>query len=186
MVRCRTLVLVRHGEYRGEELTTLGRRQAAHTARRIGQLPITGIHCSTMTRAIETARILASGKRRWRLVRTHLLRECIPSLPPRLLRSTTTLTAGMIQRGKDQAERAYRRYFMGPVRRNTCEVLVCHGNLIRYLVCRALGLRDRAWWSLGTSHCGVTVIRIPSEGPMILDAYNDTGHLPAPAHDPSP
>ncbi len=186
LIRYRTLVLVRHGEYRTERLTPLGRMQAAHTARRIGPLPITAIHCSTMTRAVETALILANGRsgrnpvraRRHVPVRAHLLRECIPSLPPHLQQSSTALTAEMIRRGKDQAERAYRRYFRRAVRRNTCEVLVCHGNLIRYLVCRALGLREHAWVGLGTSHCGVTVIRIPSKGPVVLDTYNDTGHLP--------
>jgi serine/threonine-protein phosphatase PGAM5 len=85
----------------------------------------------------------------------------------------------MIRRGKDQADRAYRRYFRGTVGRDTCDVLVCHGNLIRYLVCRALALGKYAWCSLGSAHCGITVIRIMANGEVVLDSYNDSGHLPA-------
>ena len=178
MIHCRTLVLIRHGEYDAQGLTALGRLQAAHTARRIGLMPVTAIHCSTMTRALQTASILVRGRRNWDPVRAHLLRECIPGLPRRLRKSATSLSAAQILRGKRQAERAYRRYFKRAVRKDTCELLVCHGNLIRYLVCRALGLPTDAWVSLGSSHCGVTVIQVPSKGPIVLVSYNDAGHLP--------
>ena len=85
----------------------------------------------------------------------------------------------MIRRGRNRADRAFTRYFRPPGRRDACDVLVCHGNVIRYLVCRSLKLDGFPWWSLGTFHCGITLIRITSEGETILDAYNDTGHLPA-------
>jgi serine/threonine-protein phosphatase PGAM5 len=57
-------------------------------------------------------------------------------------------------------------------------VIVAHGNVIRYLVGRAMKLDRFAWWTLGTFHCGVTLIRIKSDGEIILDSYNDVGHLP--------
>ena len=62
----RTLVLVRHGHNVADRLTPKGRLQAAHTARRLAALPVTSLHCSTMRRATDTARILAKrcGKRR--------------------------------------------------------------------------------------------------------------------------
>jgi serine/threonine-protein phosphatase PGAM5 len=85
----------------------------------------------------------------------------------------------MIRRGKVQADRAYRRYFRRAAGRDRCDVLVCHGNLIRYLVCRALALGKNAWVGLGSAHCGITVIRILPRGEIVLESYNDTGHLPA-------
>ena len=176
----RTLVLVRHGEYSPEGrqgLTRLGRVQAAHAARRMRRMPATAIHCSTMKRAEETAEIIAREHRDLPLVRARILRECVPGLPP-ALRKGSGVSAEMIRRGKDQADRAYRRYFKRSTGRERCDVLVCHGNLIRYLVCRALALGAYAWCSLGSAHCGITVIRIMADGELVLDAYNDTGHLP--------
>jgi len=175
---CRTLVLVRHGEYSSKGLTRVGRVQAAHTARRIARLPVTALHCSTMLRALQTARIIAKGHPSLSLLRANLLRECVPSLPPPLRRSSAVPTE-TIRRGKHQADRAYHRYFKRSRAGDTCDVLVCHGNLIRYLVCRALGLGKYAWCGLGSAHCGITVMRIVANGAVVLDSYNDTGHLPA-------
>jgi len=141
------------------------------------RMPATAIHCSTMKRAEETAEIIAREHRDLPLVRARILRECVPGLPP-ALRKGSGVSAEMIRRGKDQADRAYRRYFKRSTGRERCDVLVCHGNLIRYLVCRALALGAYAWCSLGSAHCGITVIRIMADGELVLDAYNDTGHLP--------
>ena len=174
---CRTLLLVRHGEYSSEGLTRVGKMQAAHAARRLRRVPATAIHCSTMKRAEQTARIIAKEHRGLPLRRANVLRECIPSLPP-ALRKGSGVSAEAIRRGKDQADRAYRRYFRRSPGRDVCDVLVCHGNLIRYLVCRALGLGKYAWCSLGSAHCGITVIRIMASGELVLVSYNDTGHLP--------
>jgi len=174
---CRTLVLVRHGEYSSEGLTRVGRLQAAHAARRIRRVPATAIHCSTMKRAVQTASIIAKGHRGLPLRRASLLRECVPSLPP-TLRKRSAVSVATIRRGKDQADRAYRRYFRRSAGPDTCDFLVCHGNLIRYLVCRALALGKYAWCSLGSAHCGITVIRILSSGERVIESYNDTGHLP--------
>jgi len=173
----RTLFLVRHGQYSSEGLTRLGKMQAAHTARRMRRVPATAIYCSTMKRAVETAEIIAREHRGLPLRRARLLRECLPGLPP-ALRQELGITTETMRRGKDQADRAYRRYFKRSPGRELCDVLVCHGNLIRYLVCRALALGAYAWCSLGSAHCGITVIRIMADGELVLDSYNDTGHLP--------
>lgn len=176
----RTLVLVRHGEFTQSSLglTQRGRRQAARAAQRLRQLPVMKIHCSSMKRAYETALIIAKCLPGRSLVRTHLLRECLPSLPRHRRKSSPGVTPEMIRRGKEQVDRAYRRYFQPPSRRDQCHVLVSHGNVIRYLVGRVLGLGKYGWYRMGTSHCGITVIRISREGRLVLDVYNDTGHLP--------
>ena len=174
---CRTLLLVRHGEYASEGLTRVGRMQAAHAARRLRGVPATALYCSTMKRAVQTAQIIAREHRDIPLLRARLLREYVPSLPP-VLRRESGVSAETIRRGKDQADRAYRRYFKRSTGRDVCDVLVCHGNLIRYLVCRALGLGKYAWCSLGSAHCAITVIRIMANGELVLVSYNDSGHLP--------
>jgi serine/threonine-protein phosphatase PGAM5 len=138
-----------------------------------------------MKRAHETALILAKHHRGKAPVRAHLLRECLPSMPPDRRKDLPHITADMIRRGRDRVDRAYRRYFRRSRSRDEYELLVCHGNLIRYLVGRVLGLRQHAWSSLGTSHCGITVVRILGTGECVLERYNDTGHLPATPGNPA-
>ena len=148
------------------------------SARRLRPLAVKGIHCSTMKRAHETALILAEHLSTSPPVRAHALRECLPTMPPELHRDMPEVTDEMIRRGKARADRAFRRYFQLPSRQNCCEILVSHGNMIRYLVGRILGLEPHGWYRLGTSHCGITVVKISDAGRMVLDVYNDTGHLP--------
>jgi serine/threonine-protein phosphatase PGAM5 len=189
VVRFRTLVLVRHGHNRADALTALGKRQAIHTARRLAALRIASIHCSTMRRAGDTARILAQDIRppsdgrtrvsRLPFSRAHVLRECLPTRPVGSGIRSPRISADKIRRGRKRADRAFDRFFRPPTRGDSCHLIVSHGNVIRYLVCRSLKLGGVPWWRLGTSHCGVTIIRIASTGEMVLDAYNDTGHLPA-------
>ena len=176
----RTLVFVRHGQFSAStlSLTPLGRKQAACAAQRLRAFPVTRIHCSTMKRAYETALIIAKRHQDRPPIRSHLLRECLPSLPKHW-RTRLAVSIETIRRGKDQADRAYQRHFMRPVTRNECELLVCHGNVIRYLVGRALGFRKHGWHQLGSSHCGITIVRVSGNGDVSLERYNDTGHLPA-------
>src|SRR5262245_40518721 len=174
-MRYRTLILVRHGQHENGALTRLGRKQAARTAARIAHYPVSSIHCSTMRRAVETASILARVSRARKLAQAHLLRECLPS---RGSGHGPKVSRAMIQRGRAQVDRAFRRYFRPPGSRDRCEVIVCHGNVIRSLACRALKVGPRVWLNLGTHNCGITIIRVSASGEMILDAYNDTGHLP--------
>ncbi len=178
MANVRTLVLLRHGQYDESSLTPLGRRQAEHAARRIARLPITAIHCSTMTRAIETAEIAAKRLRGLAPRRARLLRECLPSTPPSLLKRGLTIPASVRRAASAQVDGAYRRFFKRATGGAKCDLIVCHGNVIRYLVFRALGQRGEGWWNFGTSHCGITVVRILHDGRIKVDAYNDTGHLP--------
>lgn len=58
------------------------------------------------------------------------------------------------------------------------ELIVAHGNLIRYLICRVLGASPRAWASMRINNCGLSEVVVESDGSLTLASYNDTGHLP--------
>ena len=170
----RTLVLVRHGDFdQSLGLSRLGRIQAARAGQRLRGLPVTKIYSSTMKRAHETALIVAKHHRGQTPVRAHLLRECVPGAPRG--GPSSPEVRQWIRRSLDQADRAYRRYFRPPATGRECEILVCHGNVIRYLTARALGAKG--WYGFGTSFCGITVVRILRTGSAVVDRYNDTGHL---------
>ena len=172
----RTLVLVRHGDVDPSlGLSRLGRLQAARTGHRLRTLPVSKIYCSTMKRACETAAIVAKHHKGRAPVRARLLQECVPGAP-RGVRLSPEVRQ-WIRRSLDQVDRAYRRFFRPPATGRECEILVCHGNIIRYLIARALGADARGWYGLGTSFCGITVVRILRNGSIVVDRYNDTGHL---------
>lgn len=174
----RFLYFVRHGHYEPDErqaggrLTALGRRQARHAARRLAGLPVAAMVTSDLGRATETAAIIAAALPGVRVRQTALLREAMPTAYPGV-RVPLATRAEHKERLDAVVERLLR-----PSRRDRVELVVCHGNLIRSVVCRAIGVRLTAWRELGTFHCGITQIVVKPDGRAVLAAYNDTGHLP--------
>ncbi|HEX6292011.1 MAG TPA: histidine phosphatase family protein [Herpetosiphonaceae bacterium] len=191
----------------GNGLTDLGREQAELTAQRLKQLPISIIHHSPLRRAAETAAIIADQFPEVPLRPARLLQECIPYLPAAFVEWYTqaarneSLTrrqaipsemkrwlnlwpAGteweLIEQGMSQARRAFEKYFIPTPRAERHEVLVCHGNILRYFVCRALEVSEAAWIHTDVHNCGISEITIDSSGRVMLVSHNDTGHLPYP------
>lgn len=172
----RTLLLLRHGQQETEgigSLTPLGREQARATARYLEQVPFAAIWSSTLPRARETAGIVAEhlGAQ----VRTsRLLREGLYTKVPGY-----NVPASERREDRVRAEAAYARFFRTS-RTERIELLVCHGNLIRYLLCRALRAPAARWLRITTNHCGLTRIVIRDTGAVRVVSYNETAHLPPP------
>src|SRR5262245_20748270 len=141
----RTLYLIRHGQYEtgvqhrdGGSLTALGIEQAKCAAQAVAHLPINAIHASTMVRAVETANIIAQAVQMD--YQTHdLLREAIPSIPPRiaehilaLMQNDPSFTHESIHEERKRADAAFEHFFTAapdddaPIH----ELLVCHGNIL--------------------------------------------------------
>ena len=59
------------------------------------------------------------------------------------------------------------------------ELVVCHGNVTRWLVTRALGVDPDSWLGMSIGHASVTVLRVDAEGGLRVLAVGDVGHLPA-------
>eukprot|EP00978_Attheya_sp_CCMP212_P030270 scaffold110664_cov47-Attheya_sp.AAC.2 len=57
------------------------------------------------------------------------------------------------------------------------EVIVCHGNLIRYFFCRALQLPPEAWLRMSTFNCSLTYLMIKPTGDVTCRMLGDIGHL---------
>jgi serine/threonine-protein phosphatase PGAM5 len=123
-----------------------------------------------MLRARTTAALIADG-RSMMVQSTPLLCECIPTkvgfyLPPETIAD-----------GKKQADRAFARFFKKS-RTTRTELIVCHGNIIRYFVARALDVPGITWRKMAIYHASITEIRIHSDGRAVLFSYNDVAHLP--------
>eukprot|EP00993_Chasmostoma_nieuportense_P002222 NODE_3037_length_1042_cov_25.356284_g2895_i0.p1 GENE.NODE_3037_length_1042_cov_25.356284_g2895_i0~~NODE_3037_length_1042_cov_25.356284_g2895_i0.p1 ORF type:complete len:307 (-),score=87.74 NODE_3037_length_1042_cov_25.356284_g2895_i0:121-993(-) len=57
-------------------------------------------------------------------------------------------------------------------------IIVCHMNVIRYFVCRALQLPPEAWLRMSGNNCGITELVIRPNGRVSLVKFADTGHIP--------
>lgn len=183
----RILYLIRHGQHVGEGpeprrnvggLTAEGVEQARLTSRRLKRIPFRLVHCSTLRRAVETADVIHRIRPRSPIRKAHLLRELIPCVPYRSPGLFRGIRARDIARARGRAERVFARYFKRSPGKERHEVIVTHGNLIRYLICRTLGISPRAWLNMRIHNCGVSEIVVKEDGSLVLVSYNDTGHLP--------
>jgi serine/threonine-protein phosphatase PGAM5 len=156
-------------------LTALGRRQAAATVRALRAYEFDAIHCSTMLRAEETAVILKEGLRsRLKLKRSRLLSEALPTPVPGLTERAQLpeLRANLLR-----MQRAHAR-LARPARGQRTELIVAHGNLIRLLVCLALGVKPIIWLKMRILNCSISVLIVKSDAQEILSSFNESVHLP--------
>ena len=89
-----------------------------------------------------------------------------------------------------QLNAAFAKYFVPAQGRDENDLLVCHGNVIRYFVCKALGVDTTAWLTMSVGHCSLTIIQVTPRGAFRVLAVGDMGHIPPPLqsgltnHDP--
>jgi len=62
--------------------------------------------------------------------------------------------------------------------RHEYEIVVCHGNVIRFFALRALQLPPEAWLRLSLYNCSISHLRIAPTGNVSLITLGDIGHLP--------
>ncbi len=170
----RTLILLRHGQYEPDSgsLTPIGRKQAQHAAKYLKGFDFDAVWASTLIRARETAEIvtghIGGSMRTTRVLKEGLYTKIDGYLVP----------ASERREDRARADAAYVKFFRTS-RVDRTELLVCHGNLIRYLVCRALKAPISKWMRMNTHHCGLTRIVIRDTGAVRVVSYNETAHLPA-------
>jgi broad specificity phosphatase PhoE len=173
----RILYLIRHGHYdhqNGGGLSDIGRQQALASARWLRSLNVSSIHCSTLKRAEETAAII-SKEFAVTAKATDLLRE----LPNTLWQALPQeLTAETLEAHRQRAAQAFFEFCHAPGAVERTEIIVSHGNMIRYFACKAIGVAPELWTSFGTYNCGISELRITSGGRVRMFSYNETAHLP--------
>jgi serine/threonine-protein phosphatase PGAM5 len=178
----RYLYLVRHGDYdssalgdpqAGPGLNPLGREQAALVATRLAGFPIKfdTLVTSQLARARETGDIVAT-RLRLPVQRDGDLSE---TRPP-----GDGVPASLVVPGAEaQLQRAWTRYVKpAPADQVAHDLLICHGNVIRWFLCRALGADPRQWSRMEIGNTSLTVIEILPNGSTNLLLYNDTSHVP--------
>jgi len=184
----RNIILIRHGQYNlagatdiEKYLTPLGVKQATLTGQRLAELslPYTHIVRSRMTRAVETA---------------DLIHKFLPEVP--LLPMDSLLNEGgpiapeprsswhpeyHYEVDGARIEAAFRNYFhrADPKQKeDSYEIVVCHSNVIRYFLMRALQLPPEAWLRLSLRHASTSWLVIRPNGRVHCREIGESGHLP--------
>ena len=183
----RTIYLIRHGDYDqdderdpdvGRALVPLGVAQARLVAARLRGLPVefSSLHSSTMTRARETALVIGEEFPELELRTSTLLRECLP--PTWRKDVMAEEDPADIVACQETLEKAYPVYFKPSPEADQHDVIVCHGNVIRYFVTKVLGVDTESWLRMSIGNCSLTVVVINADGSMKLLSYGDVGHIP--------
>ena len=190
-----------------EHLTDKGREQARIVGKALAErLPwIDKIYTSNMHRAQETTEEILTMIPPVKVLRCSMLRECFPCLY-KLIHKKEEISKGISQdeirsllwkdpefrtelnaRCKTElgyapddrgAQKSFNRFFRPTRGKDRHEIIVAHGNLIRYLCCRVLNVLPDAWAGFGTNNCGITVVKVFKSSSKCLWSYNDIGHLP--------
>lgn len=178
------LYLIRHGLYDrdpnaddrvGNKLNALGHEQSRLVGARLAALPvkIASLVSSDFSRARETAEDIGAALG-MAPVLDSLIHECTP-------RSTSTDTR---ERPEDIAlcesnlGAAWAKYVRPMPEADRHDVLVCHGNVIRWLVSRTLGMDPKRWLAMEIANGSLTVISVRPDGTTRLVLFSDVGHLP--------
>ena len=183
----RTIVLVRHGNYEadpaieekiGPHLSPIGVAQAHLAGAALMRLPVQFDHlyASPMQRARDTAAVIAEDfpGRAFKVVDD--MAECTP--PTRRTEITKGEKPADLAACKQKLDRVFARFFKPATAGDETDMLVCHGNVIRYLTTRALGVDTAAWLEMSVGHASITTIRIESDGRIKVIAVGDVGHIP--------
>lgn len=171
--------LIRHGQYVRDPdsgdgaLTTVGRRQARRTGTRLSQGRVARLFSSDVQRASETAEIIAGHLPGISVTALPILREMLPTAVPGF-----HVPLESRRQAQQRIDDVIGRFFARPPMSGDT-VVVCHGNLIRALLCRMLGMPKTRWRELGTLHCSITSFSFSKAGRIRLQCFNDSGHLPA-------
>lgn len=186
----RHIILIRHGQYYEEEgtdekriLTPLGREQADLVGKRLQELnlPYTSIVSSTMSRAIETADLISKYLPDVQRLSNDLLREGAP-IPPEPPVGHWRPNVHQFYEDGARIEAAFRHFFHrapSSQEKDSYDVLVCHANVIRYFVCRALQFPPEAWLRLSLHHASITWLIIQPNGRVGMVAMGDFGFMPS-------
>lgn len=204
-------LLVRHGEtewnaagrLQGQAdppLSAAGRGQATALAGRLADEPLAAILSSDLSRALETARILARGSRRpplmvqvepalrelsfgaWEgLTYAELAGRNEPLLAAWQADPQTVAPPGGESLGQMARRVAAFYTWMKALPGDHTRLVVAHGGPLQVLLCLALGLPVERYWQLRLEPGSLSELNLYPEG-AILNRLNSTGHLrPAPA-----
>lgn len=182
------------GAASAEVLSDVGRRQAELTGARIADVfgAVAAIYHAESPEAKATAHAIRSAAKKKRpgvpppaCVASQLLSEGVPRIPSPAPAALLAADEGEVFRDLTRAESALRAHVWTPLGAEddtvNVDVIVGHGNMMRYLVCRAMQLPPGAWSRLASYNCAITWLDIDASGAVLMREFGGVGHLPSDA-----
>ena len=163
-----------------------GRDQCRQLAARLRGIPLDAIWHSPLTRAVDSAAVIAESFPGAFLDEASELIDHVPHVPPPDQRTPSMAgffdgcSANEQRDGEQMAERLTKRFAHapGPGKISTHELLITHAYPVAWLVRDALGAPPAAWFSLtAIANTGLTIIRYPDDEPPDVFCVNDLSHL---------
>uniref|UniRef100_T1J2V7 Serine/threonine-protein phosphatase PGAM5, mitochondrial n=1 Tax=Strigamia maritima TaxID=126957 RepID=T1J2V7_STRMM len=182
----RNIFLIRHGQYHHKtgRLTKTGKEQATITGERLQAMGYPfrkKLISSTMIRALETASFIRRSNYQFEIKPIDSICEGAPfSTEPKFDHSPTD---EQVEHDTERIEKSFcSLFYRASVEqmKDSYELVVCHSNVIRYFVCRALQFPPDAWMRFVLNNCSITWLVIHPDGHVELKAMGDAEHLPAP------
>lgn len=181
----RNIFLIRHGQYHlksaDKNLTDLGRKQAVLLGKRLSSngIEFDRVIYSTMNRATETAQLMMGEMKNIESKSDSMLEEGAPYPPEPAVSHWRPLAQEFFEDGA-RIEAAFRKYIhrAEPSQdKDSFELIVCHANVIRYFICRALQLPPEAWLRMSLGNTSITWLIIRPNGNVSIRCIGDIGHL---------
>lgn len=172
-----TLTFVRHGQTFANadpsgptELTPTGILQARALAARLAKVSWDGLYSSALSRALATARHIHEDQQHLEFRTSSLWNEIHSSIVGRPWSETETAAdvPGDLARMDECWEALH--HLQGRI------IVVCHANVIRYLVGRCLYIAEPHRGALGVDNCSISILTNES-GRWKLKLLNDISHL---------
>ena len=88
------------------------------------------------------------------------------------------LEPGEAEECEANLEAAWERIFVPAEGNHEFDIVVCHGNVIRWFVTRVLDVDPEAWLQMSIANCSLTFVQVRADGSKKLIAFADSGHLP--------
>ncbi|CAI5442734.1 unnamed protein product [Caenorhabditis angaria] len=162
------------GSSKEEQADLLGKRLA------ISDIKFDKLLMSTMNRATETANIiLGHFPDNFPRSSSSMIEEG-PPYPPVPEHREWRPAAPEFYSEAARIEAAYRKLFhRAPPsqKQDSYELVVCHANVIRYFVCRALQFPPEGWLRMSLGNCSLTWVVIRPSGNVSIRSIGDIGHL---------
>lgn len=198
-----TIYLARHGQtdwnkqeiFRGRKdipLNEHGRHEARALSEHLTRVNFAACFASPLSRAFETAEIVARAHGRevevdeglidinygdWEGIAREEVQRRFPGLyrqwhaEPHRVRFPSGESLAMVKkRALTSLERISKRYPEGAV------FIVSHRAVSKVIMCAMLGLGNKAYWKIIQDNCAYNIIKLLNSGP-IVSLLNDTCHL---------
>uniref|UniRef100_A0A914C1P6 Serine/threonine-protein phosphatase PGAM5, mitochondrial n=1 Tax=Acrobeloides nanus TaxID=290746 RepID=A0A914C1P6_9BILA len=181
----RHIFLIRHGQYQLDSkekyLTALGREQAILLGKSLAENGTKFDKCiySTMNRATETAQLMMEQLPPLKSKSDSILEEGAP-YPPEPRHGDWRPRLKEFYTEGSRIEAAFRKYIhrASPKQKeDSYELIVCHANVIRYFICRALQFPPEGWLRMSIGNTGITWLVIRPNGNVSLRYLGEIGHL---------